>query len=51
MLYIRSSEFIYLNWKFVPFDQHLLISSGPEALATTILLCFYKRNLIFLPHT
>ena len=26
-MYIRSPEFINYNWKFVPFDQYLPISS------------------------
>ena len=37
ILYMRASEFIY-NWKFVPFEQSLLIYQTLQSLATIILL-------------
>lgn len=43
MLYIRSSEHLFYNWEFVPFNQHLSIS---PTLATTILFSIS----ILLPH-
>ena len=34
--------------KFVPFDQHLPVPQMPLTSGTTILLCFYEFNSVFL---
>ena len=36
----------FYNQKFVPFDQNLPISLGPQPLAATIPLCFHEFDVL-----